>query len=56
MSILTIAVLLFAFGLIAQAAGREPSALDRNVMLALRKPAPRPFPSVKRGYKRRYAT
>lgn len=37
MSILTIAVLLFIFGLIAQAAGREPSALDRNVMLALRK-------------------
>lgn len=36
MSALTIAVLLFAFGMIAQAVGAEPSALDRYVMLALR--------------------
>ncbi len=39
MSGLTIAVLLFAFGLIAQSAGGEPSAFDRNVMLAFRKSA-----------------
>jgi len=41
MSILTIAVLLFAFGLIAQLAGGEPSAFDRKVMLALRNSAAR---------------
>jgi len=39
MSGLTIAVLLFAFGLMAQSAGGEPSAFDRNVMLAFRKSA-----------------
>jgi undecaprenyl-diphosphatase len=39
MSILTIAVLLFAFGLIAQLAGGEPSAFDRKVMLAFRNSA-----------------
>jgi undecaprenyl-diphosphatase len=38
MSALTIAILLFAFGMIAQAIGSEPSALDRYVMLALRSP------------------
>src|SRR5271155_2558338 len=37
MSVLTISVLLFAFGLIAQLAGGAPSAFDRNVMLVLRK-------------------
>ena len=40
MSVLTIAVLLFAFGLIAQAVSKgERLTFDRNVMLALRSPA-----------------
>jgi undecaprenyl-diphosphatase len=40
MSVLTIAVLLFAFGFIAQAVAEgKPLAFDRHVMLALRNPA-----------------
>ena len=39
-SILTIAVLLFAFGLVAQEVSEgEPLIFDQNVMLALRNPA-----------------
>ena len=36
MSVLAIAILLFAFGIISQAVGGVPSALDRYVILALR--------------------
>jgi undecaprenyl-diphosphatase len=40
MSVLTIAVLLFAFGLVAQEVSEgEPLTFDQNVMLALRNPA-----------------
>ncbi len=37
MSILTLAVLLLAFGIIAQVAGGAPSTFDRSAMLAFRK-------------------
>jgi undecaprenyl-diphosphatase len=39
MSVLAIAILLFAFGLTAAVAAGEPLAFDRNIMLALRRPA-----------------
>ena len=44
-SLLTIAVLLFVFGLIAQeVAGRKPSDFDHHVILALRKSTREPVP------------
>jgi undecaprenyl-diphosphatase len=39
MSVLAIAILLFAFGLIAELAAGEPLAFDRKIMLVLRSPA-----------------
>jgi undecaprenyl-diphosphatase len=45
MSASAIAVLLFAFGLIAEFAGPEPSAFDRKVILALRGSA-KPFSPI----------
>ncbi len=56
MSILAIAVLLFAFGLIAQFAGAKPSAFDRDVMLALHKSGNLSAPLGPAWYKKRRAT
>jgi undecaprenyl-diphosphatase len=39
MSVLVTAILLFAFGLLAEFAGGKPSAFDHNIMRALRNPS-----------------
>jgi len=44
MSVLVIAILLFAFGLFAEVAGGKTLALDQSIMLALRNPADQSVP------------